>query len=305
MPSRFAITLLAFAACFSTLAAEPDSEEESSPLAPLAVEPDPWLGEEEPLLSGPRLSEEAEARTLVRFEFSGNLRRLDRTPEEAALNALNLPRESRDQVDKIVRESQTALDEFVSHDPDVFVLLQRARQAGNKPEAPALVAQLAEGIDRATGTVRLRDRLAPLLPESERRDFQRMIDEYWRAVVLDEMQQAQNRNDKFTLAQARVRVTLNAAATEIRRAFERRCVPHEHVLEELIVALDPSDKQNEKVRKPIEAAASRTKSKPNARDLYELSVRVVPALDAPQKLTWLRLLLGVAPPQLETAKSAG
>lgn len=298
-------TLSALVACPAVLADEPEKEETSTPLTPLEVEPDPWLGEEEPLLSGPRLQEAAQERTLVRFEFSGNLRRLDRTPEEAALNALNLPAGARDEVDEIVLTDQTALDECVRADIGILALLQNARQAGNKPEAAALVAQLADRLDGAVGPMRSRDRLARALPETERREFQRMIDEYWRAVVLDEMQQAANRKEKMTLAQARVRITLNAASNEIRRAFERRCSPRENILEQLVEALSPSAAQNEKVRKPIEAVAERTKSKPNSRDLFELSVRVVPALDASQRLTWSRFLLGVSPVEPDSVKSAG
>ena len=200
---------------------------------------------------------------------------------------------------------QTALDECVRADIGILALLQNARQAGNKPEAAALVAQLADRLDGAVGPMRSRDRLARALPETERREFQRMIDEYWRAVVLDEMQQAANRKEKMTLAQARVRITLNAASNEIRRAFERRCSPRENILEQLVEALSPSAAQNEKVRKPIEAVAERTKSKPNSRDLFELSVRVVPALDASQRLTWSRFLLGVSPVEPDSVKSAG
>lgn len=305
MDRRLALTLVLSAACIAARAGEPDTEETSTPIAPLEVEPDPWLGDEEPLLSGPRLNDTAQDRTLVRFEFNGNLRRLDRTPEEAALNALNLPSKTRDEVDEIVRADQTALDEYVRTDLDVLVLLQSARQAGNKPEAAALVAQLSDRTGAPAGPIRLRDRLARVLPEAERREFQRMIDEYWRAVVLDEMQQAQIRKEKMSLQQARVRITLNSEANKIRRAFERRCSPREEILEQLIEALNLTAEQNEKVRKPIESVADRTKSKPNARDLYDLSVRVVPILDASQRLTWSRFLLGVSPIEPDIAKSAG
>ncbi len=291
----FSTTVLLIGACALGVAPEPESEETSTPLAPLEIEPDPWMGEEEPLLAGPRLSEEPEERTLVRFEFNGNLRRLDRTPEEAALDALNLPRESRDQADEILRIRRTALDEFVRGDLDILLSVQQARQAGNKPEAEALVFGVQNRVEDINGPIRLRDVIAAALPEAERREFHRMIDEYWRALVLDEAQQAQIRKEKTTLAQARLRVILNATGTELRRAFERQYKTRENIFHELRNQLELKADQDEKVGKPIRELVERTKSKPSAREVYDLTNRVLSLLDPQQRRAWSQVLLGVSP----------
>lgn len=299
------MTALLIAACAGAVAAEPEIEETSTPLAPVVVEPDPWLGDEEPLLAGPRLADGPEERTLVRFEFNGNLRRLDRTPEEAALDALNLPREARDQADEVLQMRRMALDEFLRNDLDILLALQSARQAGNKSQAPVLVEAVATRVEVVNGPIPLRQAVARTLPESERREFHRMIDEYWRALVLDEAQQAQNRKEKMTLAQARTRVWLNATGTELRRAFERQYKPREQVLTELVRQLSLSVDQEPKVGVPIRELSERTKSKPNSREAYDLTTRVLPLLDPAQRRIWSQVLLGVSPVFMDMMPDAG
>lgn len=299
------MTALLIAACAGAVAADPEIEETSTPLTPAEIEPDPWLGDDEPLLAGPRLADGPEERTLVRFEFNGNLRRLDRSPEEAALDALNLPAEARDQADEILRIRRTALDEFVRNDLDIVLAVQSARQAGNKPQAPVLIEAVATRVEEVNGPIPLRQAVARALPESERREFHRMIDEYWRALVLDEVQQAQNRKEKLTLAQARARVWLNATGTEVRRAFERQYKPRDQVLTDLAQVLNLSADQEAKVGVPIRELADRTKSKPNAREVYDLTNKVLAQMDSAQRRTWSQILLGVSPVSVDTMPDAG
>jgi len=292
---RIAMTLALTAACLASVAGEPADEETSTPMTPVEIEPDPWLGDEEPLLAGPRLADEADERTLVRFEFNGNLRRLDRTPEEAALDALNLPRAVRDRADEIMRMRRTVLDEYVRGDLEILIAIQKARQAGNKPEAETLVVEVANRVEGINGPIRLRDAIASTLPETERREFHRMIDDYWRALVLDETQQGQNRKEKMTLAQARSRVVLNAASTELRRAFERQYKPRENALAELARLLELKSDQEATIGKPIRELAERTKTKPSAREAYDLTNKVLAQLEPLQRRTWSQVLLGVSP----------
>lgn len=278
---------------------EPDSET-STPLPdPPPVEPDPWAGDDEPLLAGPRLDEEGAERTIVRFDFNGGLRRLDKSPEEAALNALNLDSVTRDAADDILSERFSALDEAVRDNLDLLVELNAARQAGNKPEAASLVQQLIERLESirtsARSRGRLRDRLAILLPESDRREFHRMVDEYWRAVVRDEIQLAQARREKLTLAQAYVRVRLNATGLELRRAFERQFKSREKQFDNLLVSLNLTPAQDAKVRKQVQDLLERTKGKPGSRDSYDFTIKLLPDLDPSQRQTLARTLLGISP----------
>lgn len=272
---------------------EPEDEETSSPIAPREVEPDPWLGEEEPLLSGPRLVEEPEEHTLVRFEFRGNLRRLDRTPEEAALDALNLEQSDRDAADEIVSNRRGAVDRLVQAHVEFIRTMQLARAA--KPELDSSAAELIDRIATMGGPKRMRDAIAERLPDFDRREFQRMIDEYWRALVLDELQQAQTRNEKLSLSQARLRVTLGVAANELRRAFERQYQPRDTVLDSLLEELSPGAAQQDKVAEPIRALAARARSAPSAREVYDLTIKVLPFLDAEQQRVWTVVLFGFSP----------
>lgn len=272
---------------------EPADEETSSPIAPREVEPDPWLGEEEPLLSGPRLVEEPEGHTLVRFEFRGNLRRLDRTPEEAALDALNLEQADRDPAEQVVSNRRGAVDRLVQANVELIRTIQLARAA--KPELESSAAELIDRIATMGGPKRMRDEIAERLPDFDRREFQRMIDEYWRALVLDELQQAQTRNEKLSLSQARLRVTLGVAANELRRAFERRYQPRDTVMDSLLEELSLDAPQQDKVAEPIRALAARARPAPSAREAYDLTIKVLPYLDAEQQRVWTVVLFGFSP----------
>lgn len=292
-------------------AAREPVEETSTPLpAAPAVEPDPWIGEEEPLLAGPRLEDEASERSLVKFDFNGGLRRLDRSPEEAALDALNLDSSSRDAADAILTERFSALDDAVRGNLELLIELNVARQAGNKPEAAVLLRRLLDKLEplrmnaRAQG--RVRDRIAYVLPNEERREFSRLIDEYWRALVQDEMQQAEIRKEKLTLTQAYVRVTLGAVGTELRRSFERQFKAREKQFESLLVSLNLFPEQETKVRKVVQEFVERTKGKPNARESFELTMKILPELDPSQRRTLAAVLLGVSPmaPEAQEAMAA-
>ncbi len=294
--TAFALTALVHAG-FAGTKAEPEPPETSTPLPP--AEPDPWLGEDEPLLAGPRLEDEGVERTIVKFEFNGGLRRLDRSPEEAALDALTIDGPTRDAADALLRERFTALDEIVRDNLELLVQLNNARQAGNKAEAVPLLGKLSDAMEplrqEARGRGRLRDEIATLLGDDDRRDFQRMIDEYWRALVKDELQQAESRKEKLSLAQARVRVTLGALGNELRRSFERQFKLREKQFEDFLAALDLTPEQDAKIRKQVQEFVERTRGKPSPRESYDLTMKILPLLTPEQRRALARIMLGVSP----------
>ncbi|MBS0190749.1 MAG: hypothetical protein JSR52_06320 [Planctomycetes bacterium] len=287
----------------AALAADPGADETSTPLpAPITHEPEPWEADPSPLLAGPRLEEDAADRTLVKFDFGGGLRRLDLTPEEAALDALNLDAETRARVDAIVREHRTFVEGLLRN--DILSTLSAARKAGIK--GGALVEKLSSEL-QASGEGgsfgRFRDRIDGALPDPERREFHRLVDEYLRALVVDEMQQSQTRKEKISLSDARVRVTLAMAGNELRRAFERQFNSRPDQCALVLAAVAPQEDQNPAVRKEITDLKDRTKNNPGGRDWFELVVRNAPSLSGEQKASMLDLLLGLPP--LTQAQTSG
>ena len=118
--------------------AGPTDEETSTPMP--APEPEPWEFDPEPLLAGPAIATVSSAKTLVTTELRNTMRRLDRTPEEAALDALNLTAAERAGAEDVLARHQSGLDEWMRHDFEPLERFLEAKAAGSGADADRLTA---------------------------------------------------------------------------------------------------------------------------------------------------------------------
>ena len=285
--------------------AAPRDEETSTPMP--APEPEPWAFDPEPLLAGPAVATVSSSKTLVTTELRNTMRRLDRTPEEAALDALNLTSAERAGAEDVLARHQTALDEWMRQD---FEPLQRfidAKAAGNTPEAARLTAALVVEVLSAPDTSlapsaggmapprrSLREAIADAVPMSDRETFLRLIHEYERAAVADELAQARDRKQTLSAEQALTRVRNVAIGSDLRRSFERQINGRGVDAAEVLEAVDPWHEQDSNVRKPLEQLRERA-AKPNGRDWYDVTSKVLGSLSPEQRQSLARMLFGVSP----------
>jgi len=152
------------------------------------------LAQDEDLLSGPSVTDEAEQApaSIVQRSFDGTLERPEGLPEMAALDLLGLDEEERTKVDDALAERHGAIDVILADNLDVFQKTVNAFQSGmarrgnqsaefrrTMREVRELVAPIAE-----RGT--LREEIGAALDDGPRHEFERMMKEWDDAVAQEE-----------------------------------------------------------------------------------------------------------------------
>lgn len=282
---------------------EPIDAEVSTPMP--APEPEPWAFDPEPLLAGPAI-EAVSAKTLVTTELRSNMRRLDRTPEEAALDALNLTAAERAGAEDVLARHHSALDEWMRRDLQPLERFLEARAASGD-EGDRLTAALVNELLSSSETSlssgsdatrrSLREAIAEAVPESDRAAFLKLIHDYERAAVADELAQARDRKQTLTPERALTRIRNAALANDLRRSFERQVNGRRLEASEVLDALDPWHEQDSNVRKPLEQLRERS-ARPNGREWYDVTSKVLGSLSPEQRTTLARMLFGVSPVEL-------
>ncbi|MBY0113411.1 MAG: hypothetical protein K2Y21_11355 [Phycisphaerales bacterium] len=287
--------------------ARPGDEETSTPMP--APEPEPWAFDPEPLLSGPSIAAVSSTKTLVSTELRNSMKRLDRTPEEAALDTLNLSMAERAGAEDVLARHRSALDEWMRCDFQPLERFLEAKSAGSGADADRLTAALVNDVlsapenslapaapDSPAPAARrsLREALADAVPESDRTTFLRLIHDYERAAVADEIAQARDRKQTLTPEQALTRIRNAAIGNDLRRSFERQVSGRGVEAAEVLDAVEPWHEQDSNVRKPLEQLRERS-PKPNGREWYELTSKVLSSLSPEQRTSLARMLFGVSP----------
>ena len=282
---------------------DPTDTDTATPLPP--IEPEPWAFDPEPLLAGPAVAA-VSTKTLVSTELRNTMRRLDRTPEEAALDALNLTREERAGAEAVLVRHQSWLDEWMRHDLEPLERFLEARNAAGSAEGPRLGAAVFEQImvvpdssvtSDSPPRHSLRNAVAQALEESDRAEFLRLIHHYESAAIADEIAQARDRKQTLTPELALVRIRNAAVASDLRRSFERQVSGRGVESAEVLEAIDPWHEQDANVRKPLEQLRDRA-TVPNGRDWYDSTAKVLPSLSREQRTTLARMLFGVSPVEI-------
>lgn len=280
--------------------ADPADSETSTPLPP--QEPEPWVFDSEPLLAGPSVAA-ASTKTLVSTELRNSMRRLDRTPEEAALDALNLTMAERTGAEEVLARHQSWLDEWMRHDLEPLERFLEARNAAGSTEGSRLGAAVFEQIMVVPETSvasdmptrhSLRDAIAQAVPESDRSEFLQLIHSYESAAVADEIAQARDRKQTLTPEAALVRIRNASIANDLRRSFERQVNGRKVSSAEVLEAIDPWHEQDANVKKPLEQLRDRA-AVPNGRDWYDATSKVLSSLSREQRTLLARMLFGVSP----------
>lgn len=122
----------------------------------------------------------------------------------------------------------------------------------------------------------------------------RLIHDYERAAVADEVAQARDRKQTLTPDQALTRIRNAAIANDLRRSFERQVSGRKVESASVLEAIDPWHEQDANVRKPLEQLSERA-AIPNGREWYDVTAKVLASLSPEQRKTLARMLFGVSP----------
>ena len=134
------------------------------------------------VLRGPSVSEH-ERKTLVSHSMTGQFRRVEGSPVEAALVLLDLDEQTRASATRVVDERAVSLTVMLVDEIDTVRAITDAMAGQRADEARGLLGGVHERFDGAKGRDPLLDDLRGVLSDEEHAELTGIVDEYWRAWV--------------------------------------------------------------------------------------------------------------------------
>ncbi|MBX3358669.1 MAG: hypothetical protein KF745_09595 [Phycisphaeraceae bacterium] len=273
----------------SALAQPGKATGKTAPAKPASTPADPTS--DGSALKGPAVTAAAVAPTLVQRDFSGKVVRLETNPAEAAVRVMPLDAASRAAVDRILLERSRLLDQLVTENLQTISLLHNAREAGDKAEATRLVQELAAKAKPLRDRGVLAQELIAALPPDEGKELKRMVQEYWKAVVDEDLAKpASEREDKSPGATRMAGVRDSArtefariAGQEIKSAYERTIGQQSRDFDALIAQLSLTPAQESKVRKIVGDSFNKSFGKATPNERAQVFWKVYAELDETQK----------------------
>lgn len=215
-----------------------------------------------PPLSGPRVdaANETPARqTLVERDFDGEVRRVETTPEEAAVAILDLDDETRARVERVFRERMKLIDAFVAENLDLLTKFGTADATGNKLDQLSLGLQAFNKLKPLRERGPLQDEIESLLPEASRAKFRSLVNGYWKAIHESHVAAARKSGDRKEADKAKWQVMLDeklkALGKEIERSAYRLVKNGELIYRYIAQGLNLTEEQAGKVRTKCHAFA--------------------------------------------------
>ncbi|MGE3107285.1 MAG: hypothetical protein AB7G11_01515 [Phycisphaerales bacterium] len=273
-----------------------------------------------PVLAGPKVKQSAARPTLVEYDFPGKVKRLDTAPEAAAAALLSLSSAVRAKVDEILNDRIRNLDDFVSENLLLLNQLDTAGKAGDKLDQLKVIAQAVHKLAPVWSKGSLKRQIRDALPAEAQAEFDRLIEEYWSAIVKErqDLQRSQNRvsepdamSEPGAQAQRppgprpaeRQRVKsrfeivteerLASFGKEIERAFQRQVSSGDIIADYIFRYIQVSDDQKASIRLLCNQHAQKTKMNASEQQNRELLVKIAGVLDTKQQTQLARLLRGL------------
>ncbi|MDX2018403.1 MAG: hypothetical protein SFY95_12300 [Planctomycetota bacterium] len=238
------------------------------------------------VLGGPTVTEaESGPASLIERDFMGKVKRLEQPAEEAALARLKLDAATRAKVDGVLNARAAKLDKIVMANITLLLKAQSAQATGDRAEQADVVRELGEALKPLREGGRLRDQLAAQLPEKERREFTRMVDSYWRAIVDEGVKENEASGKREGRLGVFSREALKALGTEVKRSYERQIQSRLADLESFMKVLDLPPERDARVRTVISQYAQQALIKPDTMGYGDAKARRTLFNDVLKELT--------------------
>ena len=233
-------------------------------------------------LAGPRVTTPAKKTTLVERDFDGKVRRLEVSPEEAAVRLLELDDATKGKVNEAIAARSKLFDDFVRQNFDL--LLKFASSQGNKADRGMLLRETFEKAAPIREHGRLQEHLVAVLPEDKKQTFTHLVDEYRNAVTAEEAKLPNEQGKPSGRTGAAIKVGLEQFGQDVKRAYERVIAAGQGKLETFLKNLDLNAEQEQKIRKMVVDFYTQYLGKePPGGAKLDLVMKVAAELEPPQK----------------------
>jgi hypothetical protein len=242
-------------------------------------------------LQGPRVAEPDAKPTLVERDFAGKLKRLEVSPEEAALALLKLDSGAASKTQSILNERAAILDKIVLDNLDLVVQIHNSRAGGDKRAQLKLLAELMTALKPLTDRGTLSEEIVAALSLDQSVTFKALVREYNQAASAETQAESRAAGERLTVRQISARENLIVLGTDIKRSYERQISSKTAEFEQIMAQLDLVPEQESKIRGMVLDYAQSVKGKPTQEQRRALIFRIMAVLDSDQQRTLVRLMV--------------
>ncbi len=244
-------------------------------------------------LGGPKIDvPPSAAASLVSTDFNGTVRRLETTPEEAAVALLNLTGSAKERVDALFAKRGKAIEEFVTGNLDLLTKLDTAGKTNNKRDQFMLGLEAFQKLNAVWKDGTLFDQVKAALPNDKRAEFERLVTGYWNALVEEGKNIPNEEGKKRGRFEIVAGERLQAFVGEIGRAFERGVKSGRLIAEFVLKDLNLTDAQKARVREIIDSEAAEAPLKEDDKRYEGLFLKILGILDEKQRTAVLKRFRG-------------
>ena len=284
------ITLFAVVAA-AAMGVAPDALAQNSPAGQPPKQPDKQPAANP--LGGPKIdAPTSAAASLVSTDFNGTVRRLETTPEEAAVALLNLTGSAKERVDALLAKRGKAIEEFVTGNLDLLTKLDTAGKTNNKRDQLMLGLEAFQKLNAVWKDGTLFDQVKSMLPDDKRAEFERLVTGYWNALVEEGKNIPNEEGKKRGRFEIVAGERLQAFVGEIGRAFERGVKSGRLIAEFVLKDLNLTDAQKARVREIIDSEAAEAPLKEDDKRYEGMFLKILGILDEKQRTAVLKRFRG-------------
>lgn len=258
------------------------------------AQPEPAADAPAPLLTGPAVEPAASAPTLVRLNYEGRIERVaDAQPEEAALELVDLDDASRARIDARLEERARLIDAAVVEHYQTLLELYTAFGAGDQAEVIRLYLEFISHLQPIFEGGGLPRQLGSEMPQPVRREYARLLTEYYAAVAADilEHPEDQQGNPPVSRADALRNYKIGLLMEEVGRSFNRIIEQKVDEFEELLSALRVSPEREGELRAMVERLAPEIGLNPTEAQKREVFMQIMELLEPDERQRLLAYVL--------------
>jgi hypothetical protein len=264
-----------------------------------------WQPGGSPPLGGPKVQERAARPTIITRNFDGSVKPPEGTAEEAALDLLGLgamgaspeDREAEERARTILAKRGRVLEDFVYENVALLTELDTAGNTGDKADQLGLLAEAFRRLAPLREAGPLSSQIRAALPEGKGGEFDRILREYWEAVIADRMSRPKPKGGFPSRLEAIAGARLESLGKEIERSFYRLLMSGEFIYRVATRGLTLTPEQSRRLREVIEEHYRVTGGNDDEAANKRLFAKSIAVLDDDQKPRFIRNLRELGSPK--------
>lgn len=201
-------------------------------------------------LAGPGVAD-PERDSLVVYEYGGQLQELGLPPAEAALELLDLDEATAARVAGVIAARALLAENLVTENFELFIQAETVEASGSDLDKGLFFLNVVRVLHPLIQRGRLEEEIRPLLPEETAREFDRLLDGYWRALGQARADEARAKGERVRLRKAVRQARQEQWGKEVELAAQRALESEKFAVEYLTKGLDLSEAQQDRIQKAI------------------------------------------------------